>query len=115
MSVGLWIAVRLFGQENSLNVETSVATFLLAGLIFSVINSVVKPVMTFLSMPFILVTLGIFMLVINGLMVYFTVALVPNISMSFGGAVISGLILSLINYLISNINEVIDDHRRIGE
>lgn len=115
MSLGLWIAVRLFGQENLPDAETAIATFLLAGLIFSVINSIVKPVLTILSLPFILVTLGIFMLIINGAMVYFTLILVPNVSMNFGGAIVSGLVLSLINYLISNINEVIDDRQEVRE
>ncbi|MFZ2560441.1 MAG: phage holin family protein [Candidatus Nanoperiomorbaceae bacterium] len=110
MSFGLWIAVRLFGHEKAVDLWTSIATFLLAGLVFSAANAIVKPILTFLSLPFILVTLGIFILVINGLMVYLTVNLVPNISMSFSGAIVSGLVLSMINYLISNLNEWLENY-----
>jgi putative membrane protein len=111
MSIGLWISVRLFGHENFANTETMIITFLVGGLIFSVVNAVIKPILMVLSLPFILVTLGIFILVINGLMIYFTLNLLPNIHMSFSGAIVSGFVLSLINYLISNVNEVIDDHQ----
>ena len=110
MSLGLWIAVRLFGHENFANNQTMIATFLVGGLIFSVVNAVIKPVLMVLSLPFILVTLGLFTLIINGLMIYITLNLLPNIHMSFGGAIVSGIVLSLINYVISNVNEVIDDH-----
>ena len=110
MSVGLWVAVRLFGREQVTDVWTSIATFLLAGLIFSAVNTIVKPILTFVSIPFIVVTLGIFTLIINGLMVWLAVNLVPNISMGFSGAIVSGLVLSMINYLISNINEMVEDY-----
>ena len=111
MSLGLWVSVRLFGQENFSDNGTMVFTFLVGGLIFSIVNTVIKPVLVVLSLPFILVTLGVFILVINGLMIYFTLNLLPNIHMGFAGAIVSSFILSLINYLISNVNEVIDDHQ----
>ncbi|MCL2174202.1 phage holin family protein [Candidatus Saccharibacteria bacterium] len=111
-SLGLWIVVRLFGHENDVALGQSVATFLLAGLIFAVVNSILKPVITILSLPFVLVTLGLFMLVINGLMVWLTIALAPNLEMSFGWAIISGIVLSLVNYLISEINDVVSKEKK---
>ncbi len=105
-SFGLWIAVRLLGQEGSDTVTQSILTFLLAGLIFSIVNSVIKPIITILSLPFVLVTLGLFMLVINGLMVWLTIALAPNLEMSFGASIIGGIILSLVNYLTNGIKDL---------
>ena len=102
-SLGLWIAVQLFGYDTLNSVPMSVATFLLAGLIFSAINAIIKPAITLLSLPFVLVTMGLFTIVINGFMVWLTIALSPNIHMSFGWAIISSLILSLINYLLNNL------------
>jgi putative membrane protein len=104
-SLGLWIAVRLFGHEADVTTAQSVATFLFAGLIFAVVNAVLKPIITILSLPFVLVTLGLFMLIINGLMVWLAIALAPNLEMSFGAAIISGIVLSLVNYLVSEIDE----------
>ncbi|MCL2280382.1 phage holin family protein [Candidatus Saccharibacteria bacterium] len=105
-SLGLWIVVRLFGHEAEVTLGQSIATFLLAGLIFAVVNSILKPLITILSLPFVLVTLGLFMLVINGLMVWLAIALAPNLEMSFGWAIVGGIILSLVNYLVSEINEL---------
>lgn len=101
-SFGLWISVRLFGGENH-NVDevASVLGYLLAGLIFSVVNSVLKPVLVILSLPFILVSLGLFMLVVNGLLVYLSIALAPGLSMGFFASILTGIILSLINYIVS--------------
>lgn len=105
-SFGFWISVRLFGVENYDSTAQSIFAYLLAGSIFSLVNSILKPILTILSLPFVLVTLGLFMLVVNGFMVWLTVALAPGIEMSFGWSIISGIILSLVNYLVSGIREL---------
>lgn len=99
-SVGIWVAVRLLGNENT--EMTSVWTFMTAGLIFSLVNSVLKPIITILALPAILLTLGLFTLVVNGLMVYISLALAPGISMTFTHSIIAGIILSLVNYIIGS-------------
>ena len=99
-SVGIWVAVRLLGNENT--EMTSVWTFMTAGLIFSLVNSVLKPIITILALPAILLTLGLFTLVVNGLMVYISLALAPGISMTFVHSIIAGIILSLVNYIIGS-------------
>jgi len=104
-SLGLWIVVRLFGRESDVNLTQSIATFLFAGLLFAIINATLKPLITIFSLPFVLVTLGLFMLVVNGFMVWLAIVLAPNLKMSFGSAIISGIVLSLINYLISQVND----------
>ena len=104
-SLGLWISIRLFGEEVNQSVGVSIATFLFAGLIFSFVNSILRPIITILSLPFVIVTLGLFMLIVNGFMVWVTIAIAPNLHMGFGAAIISGIVLSLVNYLVSEINE----------
>ena len=99
-SVGIWVAVRLLGNENT--EMTSVWTFMTAGLIFSLVNSILKPIITILALPAILLTLGLFTLVVNGLMVYISLALAPGISMTFVHSIIAGIILSLVNYIIGS-------------
>ena len=101
-SLGLWVAVSLFGTgyDNS-QVGVSLVGFLIAGLIFSVVNAVLKPFIVILSLPAILVTLGLFMLVVNGLMVWISFWLVPDISMTFFNSILTGIILSLVNYIVS--------------
>ncbi len=101
-SLGLWTAVRLLGSSfDQSNLLTTVVGFLFAGLIFSIVNAILKPIFIILSLPAILLTLGLFMLVVNGLMVYVSVKLTPGISMTFFNSIITGMILSLINYIVS--------------
>ena len=99
-SVGIWVAVRLFGNETA--GLTSVWTFVLAGLIFSLVNTVLKPIITILALPAILLTLGLFTLVVNGLMVYVSLAIAPGLSMTFANSILAGIILSLVNYIIGS-------------
>ena len=94
-SVGIWVAVRLLGNGNP--EATSAWTFMMAGLIFSLVNSILKPIITILALPAILLTLGLFTLVVNGFMVYVSLALAPGISMTFAHSIVAGIILSLVN------------------
>ena len=101
-SVGLWIAVRLFGTgDHDTTVTAGMWGFLFAGLIFSIINTVLKPIIVIFSLPAILLTLGLFVLVVNGLMVYSSLSLAPGISMTFLNSILTGMLLSLINYIVS--------------
>lgn len=115
-SLGIWVAIRLLGngisQEES---AATVSTYLVAGLIFSLINSIVKPVLVILSLPAILLTLGLFTLVVNGLMVYLALSLAPGLAMSFGDSILAGIILSLVNYIVSSAIELKDTNARLKE
>lgn len=115
-SLGIWVAVRLLGngisQEES---ATTVTTYLLAGLIFSLINSIVKPVVVILSLPAILLTLGLFTLVVNGLMVYLALSLAPGLAMSFGNSILAGIVLSLVNYIVSSALELRNASAQVKE
>ena len=102
-SLGLWVAVRLLGSSpSSIEPISMLAVFLVAGLIFSVVNSILKPVVVILSLPAILLTLGLFTLVVNGLMVYISLSLAPGLEMSFANSILAGIILSLVNYIVSS-------------
>lgn len=106
-SVGLWIAVRLLGTGyDGHQVTAGVLGFLLAGLIFSIINSIVRPFVIIFSLPAILLTLGLFTIVVNGLMVYISLKLAPGLTMTFWNSILTGIILSLINYIISSLLEL---------
>lgn len=106
-SVGLWIAVRIFGTGyNDEQLKASAGVFLVAGLIFSLVNAVLKPIVMILSLPAILVTLGLFTIIVNGLMVYISLRLAPGLQMTFLYSIFTGLILSLVNYIVSSALEL---------
>ena len=106
-SFGLWVAVRIFGTGYSdAELTASVWVFLFAGLIFSVINAVLRPVIIILSLPAILITLGLFTVIVNGFMVYISLMLAPGLHMTFWNSVLTGLVLSLVNYIVSSALEL---------
>ena len=106
-SFGLWLAVRLLGTGYSgAEVDASFGVFLLAGLIFSVVNTILRPIIVILSLPAILLTLGLFVLVVNGIMVYVSLKLTPGLQMTFINSILTGMILSLINYIVSSVVEI---------
>lgn len=111
-SFGLWVAVRLLGSGyDDVQINATIGAFLFAGLIFSIVNSVLRPIIVILSLPAILLTLGLFMFVVNGILVYISLRLAPDLQMSFFNSILTGMILSLINYIVSSVLEI-STHRR---
>ncbi len=77
---------------------------LIVALVLGLINAVVKPVLIFFSFPFIIVTLGLFLLIINALMLMLAAALVDGFAVnSFGWAVLGSLVISLVSWMISSV------------
>lgn len=112
-AVGLWVAVRLLGSGyDNVDVTAGTGGFLLAGLVFSLANSLLKPLLVIFSLPAILLTLGLFTVIVNGILVYISLAISPGISMSFGNSIITGIILSLVNYIVSVAIEIRTERSR---
>ncbi len=103
---GLWLAIRLFGTGTGGEVDANFVIILTAGLVFSIVNSVLKPIIVILSLPAILLSLGLFMPVVNGVMVYISLSIVSALKMTFLHSILTGIILSLINYIVSGIIEL---------
>lgn len=110
ISFGLWIASRLLDGSFE-DTGATTGTFLIAGLVLSLVNTLIKPVIVVLSLPAILVTLGLFMLIVNGFMVYIALKFVPGLDVTFWGAVLSGMIISLINYILTGIMDYKDTYK----
>lgn len=104
-SFGLWLASRLLSGSFQ-DTDATAMTFLLAGLVLSLLNSLLRPIIVVLSLPAIVLTLGLFMLVVNGVVVYLALKLVPGMDIGFGAAILTGILISIINYAISGIMEL---------
>lgn len=77
-----------------------------AALILGIVNILIKPVFTILTLPLTILTLGLFIFVINGLMLLITAALVPGFTVSgLFAAIIGSIILSICTWVI---NKVLD-------
>ena len=75
-------------------------TYLWIGLIFGLVNAIVGPVLRLLSLPFVVLTLGLFLLVVNAALLGLTAALTDRMTIDgFGTAVLGGLILAVASWL----------------
>lgn len=101
--LGIWIAVRLFGDGHLYRGSLDFSTLFVAALIFSIVNAVIRPFVVILALPAILLTLGLFTIIVNGLMVWIAVGLTPGLEMTFWHAVLTGLVLSLVNYIVNGL------------
>lgn len=73
----------------------------LAGLVFGLINLIVKPVVTILSLPLIVVTLGLFFLVVNALMLGLADWLLEGLAVDgFVPALLGGVVIALFNWVV---------------
>ena len=80
----------------------SVAALIGAALLLGILNAFVRPVLLILSAPVILLTLGFFILVVNGLMLLFVPTIVSGFHVdSFGSAFWGAIIISVISWLLS--------------
>jgi putative membrane protein len=79
---------------------------LISGLVFTLVNFFLKPVLAILSIPFIIVTLGIFYFLINVLMLYLTHWIVPQFTIaSFWWAALAAIIISVVNWVLRKLVE----------
>lgn len=103
-SLGLWIAAGLLGDKISYNDRISV--IVVGGLVLALINGIIKPIVVLLSLPAILFSLGLFMIVINGLMVLLASKLYHPLHVTnIWAAMLAGMIIGLVNYLVNTILE----------
>jgi len=87
-------------------------TLFIAAAVFTIVNAWVKPILAVLSIPFIVVTLGLFYFLINVLMLYLTDWIVPDFEIkTFWWAVLAAIIVSIINGLLNMFLPDDDDRR----
>ena len=86
--------------------EGKVVTLLVVALIFGVVNAVVKPVFTLVTVPLLLLTLGLFLVVINALMLLLTSWVSTRVDLGwsvdgFGTAVLGALVVSVVSFFLN--------------
>jgi putative membrane protein len=86
-----------------LHVDTP-ATALIAGIALGLVNAIVRPLLLLLTLPLTLLTLGLFIFVVNAICLALVAWLVPGFSISgFGAALIGALVISLVSWVLSAI------------
>jgi putative membrane protein len=97
-AVALWVAAAIVPGLNF----DSTATLVLAAIIFGIVNAVVRPVAVILSFPLTLLTLGLFLLVVNAAMLGLTAWVLPGMTLAgFWSALFGAIVTSVVAWFVA--------------
>ncbi|MEU9372351.1 phage holin family protein [Streptomyces sp. NPDC048255] len=105
LAVAIWLVSGITLDDGS-SLGSRTLTLILVALVFGLVNFIVKPVVKLLSLPLFIITLGLFTLVVNALMLLLTSWLAEQFDLSFHvdgfwTAVIGGLIISIVSWAVN--------------
>jgi putative membrane protein len=107
-AAALWVATKVV---SGVSYSGGWVLFFGVALVFGVVNAVIRPVAKILTFPLILVTLGIFALVVNGLMLWLTSSISSALGLgfhvdgfwaAFWGAIVTSLVSMLLSFFVSD-------------
>jgi putative membrane protein len=114
-AAALWAATQLV---SGISYTGDWPMLFVVALVFGVLNLLVKPVLFFLTLPFFLITLGLFTLVLNAAMLWLTSALSEKLGLGFSvegfrAAFLGGLVVSIVSFALSLFVKSGDEHRQV--
>jgi putative membrane protein len=104
LAIATWIlsGITLTGSSTT----SQILTLLIVALIFGVLNAIVKPIFALVTIPLLLLTLGLFLIVINACMLLLTSWLAGLFDLGwqvdgFWTALIGGIIISIVSFILN--------------
>ena len=95
-----WCATRLIGGiafSGPLNM-------IIAAVVFGIVNALIRPVALLLSLPLTIITFGLFILVVNALMLWLTSALMPGMHVAgFSAAFLGALVVAVVSWIAGQV------------
>jgi putative membrane protein len=121
VAVATWLISGIYftgPHTGQAELKHKLLPLLLVALILGLVSSFVKPVVTFFSIPFIIFTIGLFLLVINALMLMLTASIAGGLGIGFHvqgfwNALWGSIVITLVNWFI-DVAVLEDDNRRPG-
>jgi putative membrane protein len=97
-AAALWVAAQLVPGI----VVAGLTPLLLAALVLGLINAIVRPVLVILTLPLTLLTLGLFIFVLNAFCLWLTSRIVPGFEVqTFGAALLGALVVSIVSWILT--------------
>jgi putative membrane protein len=106
-AAALYVAILLVpGLDFAFEPEGALLKFILVAIIFGLVNSFVKPILRIFTLPITLMTMGLFLLVINALMLMLTGAISSELALGltvadFIAALLGSIVISLVGLVLS--------------
>jgi len=102
-ALALWLAAWLV---SDIELSAEFGDVLLVALVFGILNAILKPILILFSLPFLLLTLGLFALVVNAAMLLITASLVDSLAVAgFWSAVLGSLVISVVTMVLGGVLE----------
>jgi putative membrane protein len=96
-AVALWVAVAIVPGLSA----QDTGTLVLAAIVLGIVNAIVRPVAVILSIPLTIITLGLFLLVVNAAMLALVAWLVPAFTVAgFWSALFGSIVVSIVSAVI---------------
>ena len=111
VAIVIWLVPGIHGpQFGGLD---SIIQYLIIGIIFGLVNAILKPILSLLTCPLVMLTLGLFIFVINGFLLWLTSILAQSFGISFaidglGPLIIGTILISIVSFVL---NLIIPDRR----
>ena len=100
-AVAFWLIAR---YVPGFHMTGGIWTPIIAALIFGLVNAIVRPIVLLLTLPISIVTLGLFVIVINALMFWLVTWITPNFKVDgFGPALIGALIMMVVSFIVNQV------------
>lgn len=100
---GFWVASRIVPGVHA----RSVASLIAAGVILGVVNALVRPILIVLTIPLTLLTLGLFLFVVNGITVWITAAFLKGVDVNgLWPAILASVVITVISWFARAVVDV---------
>jgi putative membrane protein len=101
LTLAIWLAAAIV---PGVHVHGGVLTYAWVALLFGLVNAILGPFLRLLALPFTLLTLGLFALVVNGVLVAVTAGLSSKLDVGgFFSAFVAALVISLVSTLLNRV------------
>lgn len=100
-ALALWLTAQL--NIGLFFEPAGVLPIFLTAIVLGFVNAVVRPIMVVLTLPFTLLSFGLFLLVVNAFAISIVATLTPLNVTGFGGALVGALVLTIVNSILTSI------------
>ena len=98
-AAALWVSAWLI---DGIDLTDDIITILFIALVFGLINTFIRPILRLISLPVVVLTLGLFTFVINALMLALTAAIMDGLSIDgFGSALLGAIVITIVSWFLN--------------
>ena len=95
---GLWVAAKIVSGLS----YSDLGSLIVAAVLLGLVNAILRPIVIILTLPFTILTLGLFLFVVNGLMLALTAYLIPGFNVDgIVPAILGSIVVSVVGWVVS--------------